>query len=102
MDVGFIGLGRMGMPMSRNLLNKGFQLAVHNRSRAKVDQLAALGATPASSPAEITKISDIVLTCLPDVPTVEQIFLGDNGIVANSAPGQILVDHSTIDPPTAQ
>ncbi|MCH7606220.1 MAG: NAD(P)-dependent oxidoreductase [Chloroflexi bacterium] len=88
--------------MSRNLLEKGFQLAVHNRSRAKVDEMAALGATPASSPGEVTKISDVVLTCLPDVPTVEQIFLGDNGIVANSAPGQILVDHSTIDPPTAQ
>ena len=102
MQVGFIGLGRMGMPMSKNLLKAGFQLTVHNRSQGKVEEMAGLGATPASSPAKVTQASDIVLTCLPDVPTVEQLFLGEDGIVANARPGQVLVDHSTIGPSTAR
>ena len=102
MIVGFIGLGRMGMPMAKNVLRAGFELTVHNRSGTKVDEMVALGATGASSPKEVTQATDIVLTCLPDVPTVEQIFLGDEGIVSNVRPGQILVDHSTIGPGTAR
>lgn len=102
MKVGFIGLGSMGMPMSKNLLKAGFQLTVHNRSRGKVGEIMAFGADPAVSAAEVTQASDIVLTCLPDVPTVEEIYLGVGGIVSNSRPGQILVDHSTIGPSTAR
>ena len=101
MKVGFIGLGRMGMPMSRRLLKAGFDLTVHNRSRGKVEEMVSLGAQQASSPAEVTAASDIVLTCLPDVPTVESVFLGDGGVVPSSRPGQILVDHSTVAPSTS-
>ena len=101
MNVGFIGLGRMGMPMSRCLLNAGYDLTVHNRSRGKVDELAKLGAHPAYSPAEVTEACDVVLTCLPDVPTVESVFLDVKGIVQTARPGQILVDHSTVAPSTS-
>ena len=90
------------MPMSKNLLEAGFQLTVHNRSQGNVEEMAGLGATPASSPAEVTQASDIVLTSLPDVPTVEQLFLGEDGTVPNAKPGQVLVDHSTIGPTTAK
>jgi len=102
MKVGFIGLGRMGMPMSQRLLKAGFYLTVHNRSRGKVEELARLGAHPAFSPAEVSRASDIVLTCLPDVPTVENVFLGEDGIVPAARPGQILVDHSTVGPSTSR
>ncbi len=94
--VGFIGLGRMGLPMSRRLLAAGFDLTVHNRSQGKVQEMAQEGAHPAASTAEITQAADILLTCLPDIATSEEIFLGKGGIIENARPGQILVDHSTV------
>jgi 3-hydroxyisobutyrate dehydrogenase-like beta-hydroxyacid dehydrogenase len=96
LKVGFIGLGRMGLPMAHRLLKAGFHLTVHNRSQGKVLQIAKDGAHPATSIAQITQATDILLTCLPDVATVESVFLGENGIVANARPGQVLVDHSTV------
>ena len=102
MKVGFIGLGRMGMPMSRRLLEAGFHLTVHNRSRPKVDELADEGAVGASSAAEVARTSTVVLTCLPDVPTVEEVFLGKDGIASVARPGQVLVDHSTVGPSTSR
>ena len=102
MRVGFIGLGRMGMPMSQRLLKAGFHLTVHNRSRGKVEELARQGAHPASSPAGVAESSDIVLTCLPDVATVESVFLGEDGVVPAARPGQIFVDHSTVAPSTSR
>ena len=100
--VGFIGLGRMGLPMARNLLRAGFPLVVHNRSRGNVEAMAAGGAVAASSPSEVARLCDIVLTCLPDVPAVEQVFHGENGLLATTRPGQLLVDHSTVGPLTSQ
>ncbi len=94
--VGFIGLGRMGLPMSYRLLAAGFDLTVHNRSQGKVQEIASAGARAATSVAEVVQEADVVLACLPDVATSEEIFLGDDGIVANAKPGQVLVDHSTV------
>jgi 3-hydroxyisobutyrate dehydrogenase-like beta-hydroxyacid dehydrogenase len=94
--VGFIGLGRMGLPMSYRLLKAGFDLTVHNRSQGKVQEIANAGAHPATSTAQLTRAAHIVLTCLPDIATVEEVFLGENGIIANAQPGQVLVDHSTV------
>ena len=102
MQVGFIGLGNIGMPMAKTLLAAGFDLTVYNRSRGKVEVMIALGAKGASSLAEIVETTDTLLACLPDVPTVEQVFLGADGIVANARRGQILVDHSTVGPATSQ
>ena len=94
--VGFIGLGRMGLPMSYRLLAAGFDLTVHNRSQGKVQEIALAGAWPATSVAGVVREAGVVLACLPDVATSEEIFLGDDGIIANSKPGQVLVDHSTV------
>lgn len=94
--VGFIGLGRMGLPMSYRLLRGGFDLTVHNRSQEKVQRIAQEGAHPANSTAGITQAADILLACLPDVATVEEVFLGKDGVIDNCRPGQILVDHSTV------
>ena len=90
------------MPIAKTLHEKGFQLTVHNRSQGKVQEMVALGAAAAATPAEVTRLSDIVLTCLPDVPTVETVFLGEDGIIPQARAGHILVDHSTIDPTTAR
>lgn len=94
--VGFIGLGRMGLPMSRRLLQAGFDLTVHNRSQGKVQEIAREGAHPARSTAEITENTDILLACLPDIATVEEVFLGSGGVIESARPGQVLVDHSTV------
>lgn len=98
MRVGIIGLGKMGRPMALNLLKAGFDVTVHNRSRGVVDELAAQGARPATSPAEVSQAADVVLTVLPTLPTVDSIFLGEDGLVANARAGQILIDNSTVSP----
>ena len=96
LKVGFIGLGRMGLPMSYRLLQAGFDLTVQNRSQGKVNEIAGAGANPAYTAAQVTKKCDVVLTCLPDVATSEEVFLGEDGVVNNARPGQILVDTSTV------
>jgi 3-hydroxyisobutyrate dehydrogenase-like beta-hydroxyacid dehydrogenase len=100
--VGFIGLGKMGRPMSINLLRKGFSLAVHNRSRGVVGDLAAMGATPVNSPRELAGDSGVVLTCLPAPAAVEEVYLGADGLIAGCWAGQILVDCSTVSPETSR
>ncbi|MGI5835376.1 MAG: NAD(P)-dependent oxidoreductase [Chloroflexota bacterium] len=102
MKVGFIGLGKMGKPMAINLLKKGFELTVHNRSRGVVDALSAMGAKAANSPREVVEASEIVLTCLPTPAAVEMVFLGKDGLIPSVKPGQILVDHSTVSPTTSR
>ncbi len=102
LTVGYIGLGLMGKSIARNILKAGFPLVVHNRSRAAVDELAAEGATPAFSPAEVAAQVDVVFTNLPDTPDVEQVVLGENGILAGAHPGLIWVDNSTIKPAAAR
>lgn len=99
--MGYIGLGLMGKPMARNLLKAGFQLTIHNRSQAAVDELAAEGAVPADSPQEVAAMSDIVFTNLPDSPDVEAVAIGERGVLGGGRPGLIFVDNSTIKPATA-
>ena len=98
--VGFIGLGKMGRPMTQQLLKAGFEVTVHNRSRGVVDELAKEGAKPASSAREVAEAADFVLTCLPDPPTVQAIYLGDDGVAAGGRAGQVWIDHSTVSPAT--
>ena len=100
--IGFIGLGRMGLPMAYNLLRAGHDVTVHNRSQGKVRQIADAGATAATSTLEVMAGCDIVLACLPDVATCEAVLLGDDGALPNARPGQIIVDHSTVGASTSK
>ncbi len=100
--VGFIGLGLMGKSMARNLLKSGFPLVVHNRSRGAVEELEGEGARAASSPAEVANQVEILLSCLPDSPDVEQVALGQDGIIQGARSGMVYIDHSTIKPATAR
>ncbi|MGE0593468.1 MAG: NAD(P)-dependent oxidoreductase [Vicinamibacterales bacterium] len=100
--VGFIGLGIMGRPMAANLLAAGHPLVVHNRSRAAVDALVALGARPAANPAEVARQVTRVFTMLPDSPDVEDVLEGDAGLFSALLPETILIDTSTIAPAAAR
>jgi 2-hydroxy-3-oxopropionate reductase len=102
LKVGYIGLGLMGKSIARNILKAGFPVVVHNRSRAAVDELVAEGASAANSPAEVAAQVDVVFTNLPDSPDVEQVALGENGIMAGAHPGLVMADNSTIKPAVAR
>ena len=100
MDVGFVGLGRMGRPMASNLCRKGFRLRVHDIDTASMDELALLQARVCATVAEATAGSDVVVTMLPDSAVVRTVVLGPDGVLAHAAPGSVLLDMSTVDPAT--
>jgi 2-hydroxy-3-oxopropionate reductase len=100
-SIGFIGLGIMGEPMAHNLLEAGYPMVVHSRSRPPVDELVASGAVAAHSPREVAESSDIVITMLPDSPDVELVALGPDGLIEGARPGLVYVDMSTIAPAVA-
>jgi 2-hydroxy-3-oxopropionate reductase len=102
LKVGYIGLGLMGRSMARNILKAGFPLFVHNRSHAAVDELVGEGAKSASTPAVVAAQVDVVFTNLPDTPDVEQVVLGERGIIEGAHEGLIYVDNSTIKPASAR
>jgi 2-hydroxy-3-oxopropionate reductase len=100
--IGFIGLGVMGKPMAHNLLKAGYQLTVHNRGQAAVEELVSAGAQRAGTPAECVSQADIVITMLPDGPDVELVMAGPKGVFDGAKAGAILVDMSTISPVIAK
>ena len=100
--LGFVGLGLMGRPMVHNLMQAGYDLVVHNRSRGKVEELAAEGAEAAESPREAAENSDIVFTMLPGPPEVREVVAGEDGLLQGAGEGSLLVDMSTSSPVLAR
>jgi len=98
MNVGFIGIGIMGKPMSRNLLKGGFALTVADVNEAAVNELVREGAKGAASPMEVARESDVIITMLPNNEIVRNVILGENGIVHGAKPGTIVVDMSSVSP----
>src|SRR3712207_5973052 len=96
--VGFIGLGIMGRPMAKNLMDAGYDLTVHNRSPQKAQELGEQGATVAESPREVAHDSDIIVTMLPDSPQVREVVTGEEGVLEGINEGSLLIDMSTISP----
>lgn len=88
--------------MALNLLQKGFPLIVHSRSRGPVDALVAAGAAGAASPAEVARGARHIVTMLPDGPDVALVLEGNEGVFGAMAPGTIVIDSSTIAPATAR
>jgi len=84
--------------MAQNLLAKGFELSVWNRTKDKLEPLVALGAKEASTPAELAARSEVVITCLSDTGPVEAVLFGPGGIVDGIRRGSVVVDASTISP----
>ncbi len=98
MRIGFIGLGTMGGPMAARLLDAGFELTVHNRTREREQPLAERGAQRAASPREAATGAAVVCTMVSDTPDVEAVLLGEHGAAAALEPGAIVIDMSTISP----
>lgn len=94
-ELGFIGLGIMGLPMAGHLLKAGHKLCVYTRTKSKAEPLLGAGAKWASSAADAAKSAQIVFLCLPDTPDVQAVI---NEILPTIRAGQIVVDHSTISP----
>lgn len=101
--VGFVGLGIMGRAMARNLMDAGYDLVLHNRTREKAEELAERGgAEVADSPAGVARGSAVVFTMLPGPPEVEAVVAGDDGLLEGAREGTLLVDMSTSSPVLAR
>lgn len=100
--VGFAGIGRMGLPMARNVLEAGFPLTVFNRTPERADPLVEAGATLAATPAELARASDVVITMVADGDAVRALLDGPDGLLAGAAPGLVLAEMSTIGPLAAR
>jgi len=97
-----VGLGIMGTSMARNLIEDGHELVIHNRTRAKAEKLAKLGAEVATSPREVAGRSDVIITMLPGPPEVEEVLAGENGLLEGVRDSSLIVDMSTSSPLLAQ
>jgi len=98
MKIGFIGLGIMGKPMSKNLIKAKYELIVMDKNPEVTKELSSLGATIAVSPAEVAKTVDVIITMLPNSPHVKEVVLGKNCIMEGGKPGLTIIDMSSIAP----
>src|ERR1017187_2788847 len=101
-QIGFIGLGIMGRPMSRNLMKAGHNIVVYDVVPALADAVIADGAARGTSCRDVAARSEVVITMLPDGPEVEQAVLGPDGVLEGAAAGTIIVDMSSISPMVSQ
>ena len=95
MHVGVIGLGKMGLPIARNLTERGF--AVTGFCRSGSPELTAAGGTQAASPAEVAAAADVLLSIVPDAAAVEEVVAGPTGTLRGLRPGTVHIEMSTID-----
>ena len=98
MKIGFIGLGIMGRPMSKNLLKAGYELVVYDRNKWKRDEVIKEGAEEGTSPKDVASRSDVIITMLPNSPQVKEVVLGNGGVIEGAKEGSILIDMSSIAP----
>ena len=98
MKIGFIGLGIMGKPMSKNLIKAGYSLVVRDHNAENEAELVALGATVGKTAKEVAEQSDVIITMLPNSPQVQEVVLGENGVVDGAKPGTVVIDMSSIAP----
>jgi 2-hydroxy-3-oxopropionate reductase len=99
--IGFIGLGIMGGPMAANLVNAGYDVTGYARSSSSKERLEQAGAKSAGSIKEAVAGADVVITMLPDSPEVNEVVLGEDGVLASAGPDLLLIDMSTIAPETS-
>ena len=96
--IGFIGLGIMGKPMSKNLLKAGYKLVVLDLKQSAVDELVSMGAEKAATPKEVANNCLFIITMLPDSPQVKEVVLGKNGLIEGLKKGSVFIDMSSISP----
>lgn len=98
MKVGFIGLGIMGKPMSKNLLKAGYELVAFDFNKDALNEVVGCGATAAASGREVAQQCEVVITMVPNSPHVRAAVLGENGVADGAKAGTVLIDMSSIDP----
>lgn len=98
MKIGFIGLGIMGKPMSRNLLKAGFELIVYDIDETAVKIIEKAGAKPASSPKEVAQNSDVIITMLPKASIGKSVLEDENGILSGIKENSVVIDMSSVSP----
>jgi len=96
--IGFIGLGIMGLPMSKNLLKAGHSLVVFDINKTAVEELKQAGAEVGTSAKDVASKANIIITMLPNSPQVKAVVLGENGVIEGAQKGSIVVDMSSIAP----
>lgn len=96
--IGFIGLGIMGKPMALNLLAKGYEVMVHDLNKEAVQTLINAGAKKADSAKGIGENSDVIISMLPASHHVQQVVLGENGVLSGAKKGAVIIDMSSISP----
>lgn len=100
--VGFAGLGRLGRPIARNVMQAGFPLTVWNRDSSKATEFTDAGAQSAATPRELAERCEIVLTSLADPSAVDAVYEGPDGLFAGAKSGAIFIDLSTVSPETSR
>jgi 3-hydroxyisobutyrate dehydrogenase len=100
--LGFVGIGYMGRPIARRLLESGFRLAAYDRDHSKAQELVQYGGTVAESIAELSSSSNVVLSCLPSDEAVLDTYRGSEGVFSNVHRGSLVIDMSTVYPETSQ
>jgi len=100
--LGFVGIGYMGRPIARRLLEAGFKLIAYDRDHSKAEELIRFGGTVATSVSELSSTCNIVLSCLPNDEAVLETYEGANGVFAQVNPGSVVIDMSTVYPETSQ
>lgn len=96
--IGWIGLGKMGIPMASNLIKAGYPVSVYNRNLAKAQSLLNEGATLAQSPAELIQATEVIVLMVSDDAAVDEIFNGQQGLFTVAAADKIIVNMSTVSP----
>jgi 3-hydroxyisobutyrate dehydrogenase-like beta-hydroxyacid dehydrogenase len=99
--LGFVGIGYMGRPIARRLLEAGFKLTAYDRDPNKADELVRYGGTVAQSVSELSSSCNVVLSCLPSDQAVLDICRGSGGVFANANSGSVVIDLSTVYPETS-
>ncbi len=100
--LGFIGLGHLGSPIARRLVAAGFPMVVYDRDPTKTADLISLGANASSHPRILASEVDVVLSCLPDEPSVEDAYLRTGDVLHSAKPGTRIIELSTISPETSR
>ena len=96
--IGFVGLGLIGNPMSKNLVKAGHEVTVWNRTASRMDDLVAAGGVAAESAKEAAMRSEVTITMVSDSPDVEEVILGKDGVIEGAKPDSVVIDMSTISP----
>jgi 3-hydroxyisobutyrate dehydrogenase-like beta-hydroxyacid dehydrogenase len=100
--LGFIGMGAMGRPIARRLLESGYKLMVYNRDRRKAEALVGHGATVAKRISQLAFDADVILSCLANDDAVQSVYLDPEGVFANARPGSLIIEMSTVRPETSR